>query len=112
MPKKFDCEEEPNEFMEAPCRCDCGMWFDLEDGHNSKKGNKIICRECHEAEQLIYRGDDVVFKEDCVINGRTMAYENEKGVVVSNQIDGRVSIKLIRRKYPIHYVHVSILEKY
>lgn len=47
MPKRFDCEDEPNEFMEAPCRCDCGKWFDLEDGYRS--GNGIVCRECKEA---------------------------------------------------------------
>lgn len=45
MPKKFDCEDEPNEFMEAPCRCDCGMWFDLEDGYPDGKGN-IVCKNC------------------------------------------------------------------
>lgn len=50
MPKIFDCEDEPNEFMEMPCRCDCGMWFDLLDGHSSRKNNKVVCRECHEKE--------------------------------------------------------------
>lgn len=45
MPKKFDCEDEPNEFMEAPCRCDCGKWFDLEDGYPDGNGN-IVCKEC------------------------------------------------------------------
>ena len=45
MSTKFSCEDEPNEFMEAPCRCDCGKWFDLEDG--SRIGNgKIGCSEC------------------------------------------------------------------
>jgi len=48
MPKRFDCEDEPNDFMEMPCRCDCGKWFDLLDGHSSRKDNKVICRECHE----------------------------------------------------------------
>lgn len=48
--KRFDCEEEPNEFMEAPCRCDCGNWFDLDDGYRSKAKGKIVCRECHEEE--------------------------------------------------------------
>lgn len=45
MSTKFSCEDGPNEFMEAPCRCDCGKWFDLEDG--SRIGNgKIGCSEC------------------------------------------------------------------
>ncbi len=50
MPKRFDCEEEPNEFMEEPCRCDCGMWFDLQDGYPNWTHTKTICRECKEAE--------------------------------------------------------------
>jgi hypothetical protein len=50
MPKKFDCEDEPNEFMEAPCKCDCGKWFDLEDGYRSDAQGKIVCRECKELE--------------------------------------------------------------
>lgn len=50
MAKIFDYEDEPNEYMEAPCRCDCGMWFDLDDGYRSSNGNKVICPECHEAE--------------------------------------------------------------
>lgn len=48
MAKVFDCEDEPNEFMEAPCRCDCGKWFDLDDGHTTES-NKIVCGECGEA---------------------------------------------------------------
>ena len=51
MPKRFDCEDEPNDFMEMPCRCDCGKWFDLNDGYPSDKSNFIICKECHEKEQ-------------------------------------------------------------
>lgn len=50
MAKVFDCEDEPNEFMEMPCRCDCGKWFDLDDGYPSKNSNKIICKECSDAE--------------------------------------------------------------
>lgn len=50
MAKKFDCEDEPNEFMECPCRCDCGKWFDLNDGYSSKHSNEVICKECKDAE--------------------------------------------------------------
>lgn len=50
MPTKFDCEDEPNEFMEMPCMCDCGKWFDLNDGYSSKHSNEVICKECKDAE--------------------------------------------------------------
>jgi hypothetical protein len=112
MPKRFDFEDEPNEFMEAPCRCDCGNWFDLEDGHRSNKGNKVICRKCKEDEEALHYGDEVSFVEDCVINGRKVAEEYEEGIICSRgPSDGKVSVKLARRRYPIHHVPVSILEK-
>lgn len=50
MPKRFDCEDAPNEFMEMPCMCDCGKWFDLNDGHANRDHTKTICRECKEEE--------------------------------------------------------------
>lgn len=50
MPTRFDCEDKPNEFMEMPCRCDCGKWFDLHDGYVSKWRNTTICRECKDEE--------------------------------------------------------------
>jgi hypothetical protein len=46
MPKKFDCEDEPNEHMECPCMCDCGQWFDLEDGYSDDQINKVVCKNC------------------------------------------------------------------
>jgi hypothetical protein len=51
MPTRFDCEDRPNEFMEMPCSCDCGKWFDLDDGYSSEHSNKLMCRECYEVEQ-------------------------------------------------------------
>lgn len=48
MTKRFDCEDEPNEFMEIPCRCDCGKWFDLPDGYTDRKTNNVVCKECAE----------------------------------------------------------------
>lgn len=46
MPIRFDCEDEPNEFMEMPCMCDCGKWFDLHDGYTDHTTNKVVCKEC------------------------------------------------------------------
>lgn len=36
--------------MEMPCLCDCGEWFDLNDGHQDKRygSNKVICHDCNE----------------------------------------------------------------
>jgi len=56
MPKRFDCEDGPNEFMDMPCRCNCGNWFDLNDGHTV--GDKIVCRECKDGTPLDEDGDD------------------------------------------------------
>jgi len=35
--------------MEMPCKCDCGQWFDLNDGKRDLRwgSNKIICKSCH-----------------------------------------------------------------
>lgn len=42
---------ELDEEMEMPCMCDCGQWFDLNDGYESKKRPGIlICKKCHEKE--------------------------------------------------------------
>lgn len=45
MPTRFDCEDEPNEFMDMPCMCGCGKWFDLNDGYGH--GGKVVCGDCH-----------------------------------------------------------------
>jgi hypothetical protein len=49
--------KDPSVFNEddmLPCRCDCGNWFDLHDGHRSidpYKRNTLVCEECHEFEK-------------------------------------------------------------
>lgn len=38
--------------MEMPCLCDCGEWFDLNDGYPEHgNGKKVICPDCHRKEQ-------------------------------------------------------------
>lgn len=44
---------ELDEEMEMPCRCDCGNWFDLNDGFGKKNSNIVICEECHVKEELL-----------------------------------------------------------
>jgi len=62
--KRFDCEDEPNGFMDMPCRCGCGKWFDLSDGYSSKKDNKVICGDCYETQELIQKLRDEYYELD------------------------------------------------
>lgn len=50
--KKFDCEDKPHDLMEEPCRCDCGKWFDAQDGYHSHdlSVKHLVCRACHDNE--------------------------------------------------------------
>ena len=35
--------------MEMPCLCDCGKWFDLNDGRESPyRRDVVICRDCYD----------------------------------------------------------------
>jgi hypothetical protein len=42
------------EEMEMPCLCDCGEWFDLNDGKRSKvkTNGQLVCAACSESERL------------------------------------------------------------
>lgn len=112
MPKRFDCEDEPNEFMEAPCRCDCGNWFDLDDGHRSEsKPGRIVCRECAEYEKSLHVGDTVRFNDEYVVKGKTRAYYGDKGEIKQVSMTGKVVVKVEGKKHMIHDVPISLLEK-
>ena len=34
--------------MDMPCECDCGNWFDLNEGHScgERSCHKVLCIEC------------------------------------------------------------------
>lgn len=53
--KTHSKNQDITEFMDAPCLCNCGNWFDLNDGYPSHKphSNAIVCDECHEKENRI-----------------------------------------------------------
>lgn len=35
--------------MEMPCMCNCGAWFDLNEGfHDLKRSGNVVCQDCHE----------------------------------------------------------------
>lgn len=51
MRKSYDPEDiGATQYMDAPCKCDCGRWFDLDDGYNSTEG-VVVCNECHKLEE-------------------------------------------------------------
>lgn len=31
--------------FEEPCCCDCGNWFDLQNGYGCENCNKVVCSE-------------------------------------------------------------------
>lgn len=41
------------EEMDMPCLCDCGKWFDLDDGWQSKYKQQVVCSDCHNKEAKI-----------------------------------------------------------
>jgi hypothetical protein len=43
--------DQPTEYMEMPCKCDCGKWFDLEDGYKSINSDNVICVDCSKKEK-------------------------------------------------------------
>lgn len=51
--RKFTTDPDDGFFDEdsMPVVCDCGNWFELLDGHNSKYSNHTICEECYQRER-------------------------------------------------------------
>ena len=49
--------------MEMPCQCDCGQWFDLNDGYSCDNCHKVFCGDCYDHDNYIcksclsYRND-------------------------------------------------------
>lgn len=52
MRKVFNEDDLAVDGMEAPCRCNCGRWFDLDDGFPKKGSNDVICEVCYEEQEL------------------------------------------------------------
>jgi hypothetical protein len=50
--------------FEMPCLCDCGEWFDLNDGFADRNSNIIVCAKCHENNQKIERLRDGYYDLD------------------------------------------------
>lgn len=54
------------EYMEMPCLCDCGRWFDLNDGFRSllKPNGIVVCKACHTREEEIEDIRDQIIELD------------------------------------------------
>lgn len=76
MAKVFDREPEPNEFMEAPCRCDCGNWFDQSDGHRSSRDNHLVCGECSENEKEEEDNEEEIYNFEDTLNDAVFDIQN------------------------------------
>lgn len=65
MPKKYTTDPNSGFFNEddMPCRCDCGNWFDLNDGY-STCDSKVVCEECHDNEQRLIREEEAKMDDD------------------------------------------------
>lgn len=47
--------------MDMPCLCDCGQWFDLEDGSSKRNSDKVICPNCGAKDEKIKELEDEIF---------------------------------------------------
>lgn len=46
-----------DEEMEMPCRCECGVWFDLEQGKQVPGTNVLYCIDCSKKKTNEYYED-------------------------------------------------------
>ena len=56
---------EITEFMEMPCQCDCGRWFDLHDGHRRNGQNQLVCLACHDIDEIEEQIKDIEYQMEC-----------------------------------------------
>lgn len=67
-----------DEFMEMPTPCDCGNWFDLNDGFPSRKQNRTICEDCYDKEVEIEDLKEEIEDLENWISDRENVRENKK----------------------------------
>lgn len=57
--------------MEMPCLCDCGSWFELNDGYMSERrqshGGNLVCPDCHEDERDAARKESASENPDWIV---------------------------------------------
>lgn len=71
------------EFMECPCMCHCGNWFDQTDGHSSKYrnsswGNDLVCDDCHEKEEQRHELEEQILDVEIEIGNYNNVRKNKK----------------------------------
>lgn len=76
------------EFMDMPCKCDCGRWFDLHDGYSKRFSKRVVCAACHEIDEL----------EEQI---ETIEYDMESGDMKKRE--GKKEIKRLKAKIETIY---------
>ena len=66
------------DYMEMPTPCDCGEWFDLNDGFSSQNGKFTICEACHDKEIEIADLEEEIEDLQNWIADRENVRENKK----------------------------------
>lgn len=109
--KEYSKDPEITQFMEMPCLCDCGNWFDLNDGYGAENENKIICEECHrkeeQAEEFWYECEDAFFND----NFRTLSWNQPYAALMLHgkietrkrptNVRGKVLICACKKRYDL-----------
>ncbi len=64
--------------MEMPTPCNCGEWFDLDEGFSSRKQNRTICEDCHDKElEIEDLEEEIEDLENWIADGENVR-ENKK----------------------------------
>jgi hypothetical protein len=113
MAKIFDREDEPNEFMEMPCRCDCGKWFDLNDGYTSERQkNKVICGACGETEEKEIEREDEIAELKEVLENAEVDIKNAKAALKKLGVESPDPLPTdLKQEAERLYPAISTLEK-
>lgn len=72
------CIDDFGDEMEMPTLCDCGEWFDLNDGFCSKTKNETICEACHDLEEDIEDYENEIDDLETYIENRENVRQNKK----------------------------------
>lgn len=69
------------EGMEMPTPCDCGNWFDLNDGCTSHDRSKMICEDCSEVNENRKNVEGDIEERERIIESLNEEIEIVKGMI-------------------------------
>ena len=90
-----------------PCMCECGEWFDLNDGYRDRDTNKVVCRECHKINKNAEELEDLLYETGSELDEGRITF-NDARVILKNQ--GLDTSKLKTKSALIEYCHSSRYE--